>query len=186
MLKVRRQPSLTDEIPYLRKMARLTTGNAADADDLVQETLLKAMTKIDSFQGGASLRTWLTSIMINTHRSDRRRAAVRAEYLAHQSPADLERAQSVPARQEDRLEVLQTLDALSTLPDEQRLAIAAVAGGHMSYSDAAKAMNVKLGTFMSRISRGRSALRRRMEGQDNIDEKEISGDRYNDENRKSA
>lgn len=144
-------------------MARLTTGgNAADADDLVQETLLKAMVNIDSFRGEAGLRTWLTKIMVNVHRSDKRRAAVRARYLEAQ-PKD---EPAMPARQVDALEVSDTLDALRELPEDQRMAIAAVAGGEMSYAQAADALGVKLGTFMSRISRGREALRRRVDGED--------------------
>lgn len=158
-----RGQSLTKELPYLRRMARLTTGgNAADADDLVQETILKAIARIDSYRGDAELRTWLTTIMINIHRSEKRRAAVRARYLERQPKGE----PAAPARQVEKMEVVDTLAALKTLPEEQRLAIAAVAGGDMSYTQAAQALGLKLGTFMSRISRGRAALRRIVDGPD--------------------
>lgn len=157
-----RGSSLTRELPYLRRMARLTTGgNAADADDLVQETLLKAMANIDSYRGEAGLRTWLTQIMINIYRSEKRRDAVRLRYLERQ-PKD---EPVISGQQTDVLEVKDTLEAMRALPEEQRMAIAAVAGGEMSYAEAAKAMGVKLGTFMSRISRGRAALRRMVDGE---------------------
>lgn len=163
MFNAWRQPNLTAEIPYLRKMARLTTrGDASDADDLVQETLLKAMTSLESFRGEASLRTWLTTIMVNIHRSERRRAAHRDRYLASQPREE----PAAPAQQEQRVEVAETLAALRDLPEDQRLAIAAVVGGEMSYAEASKALGVKLGTLMSRISRGRAALRRATEGID--------------------
>jgi len=156
-----RGPSLTEEIPYLRRMARLVTGgNAADADDLVQETLLKAMTRIDGYRGDASLRTWLTAIMMNLHKSEQRRAATRARY-AEAQPRD---EPAMPARQETKVEVVETLEALRGLPEDQRMALATVVGGEMSYAEGAEALGLKLGTFMSRVSRGRAALRRRVEG----------------------
>ena len=158
----------------------MTGGNAADADDLVQETLLKAMSKIDSFRGDATARTWLTTIMVNTHRSERRRASVKARYMVEPA-ADAEPIEPVaPARQESQIEVAETLAALRTLPEEQRLAIAAVAGGNMSYAEAAEALGVKLGTFMSRISRGRSALRRKVDGPDGTETKDESDAKFRD------
>ncbi|MEM0943642.1 MAG: sigma-70 family RNA polymerase sigma factor [Pseudomonadota bacterium] len=171
MWKAGRGQSLTNELPYLRRMARLVTGgNAADADDLVQETVLKAISRIDSFRGDAELRTWLTSIMMNVHRSDKRRASVRARYLEAQPKEE----PMMPARQVDKLEVSETLDALKRLPEDQRMAIAAVAGGDLSYAQAAEVLGVKLGTFMSRISRGRAALRRLTEGSE---DRPIEGDK---------
>lgn len=152
---------LEDEIPRLRRFARvLTRGDAAAADDLVQETLLRALGGLDSFREEAGLGTWMTTIMLNIHRSEHRRRVLRDAHLAEEAAAP---EPSEPARQVQRIEVAETLEALDSLPDEQRIAIALVSIGDMSYADAARSLGVKLGTLMSRISRGRAAMRARLE-----------------------
>ena len=156
--------ALEAEIPRLRRFARvLTRGDGARADDLVQETLLRALGAIDGFRAESGLGTWLTTIMLNVHRSEQRRqsrARAHADREARAAPAE----PAEPARQEQRLEVRETLAALEALPEEQRLAISLVSVGEMSYADAARVLGVKLGTLMSRISRGRAAMRARLEG----------------------
>lgn len=154
---------LEAEIPQLRRFSRvLVRGDQAAADDLVQETLLRALRSLTSFRADASLSTWLTAIMLNVHRSQKRVAKRKPE----EPEADTELPEpSEPARQEQRIEVMQTMDALDALPEEQRLAIALVSIHEMSYRDAAESLGVKLGTLMSRISRGRAAMRAQLEGQ---------------------
>ncbi len=155
-----RSAELAAEIPRLRRFARLLTrGDAAAADDLVQETLLRGLRSIDSFREDAALGTWMTTIMLNLHRSEHRRRA-----RGETDPETAAPEPSEPARQEQRLEVQETLAALRALPEEQRLAIALVSVQDMSYAEAAKTLGVKLGTLMSRISRGRAAMRARLEG----------------------
>ncbi|MEO0681131.1 MAG: sigma-70 family RNA polymerase sigma factor, partial [Pseudomonadota bacterium] len=149
--------------PSTERVARLLTrGNAAEADDLVQEALLRALRSVDGFDGRASLGTWLTSILVNLHRSEKRRAAVRRRWLERQ-PRD---EPAEPARQEQRLEVAQTLEALDGLSEDQRAAIAMISVGGASYAEAAEALGVPLGTLMSRIARGRAMMRRRLDGPD--------------------
>jgi RNA polymerase sigma-70 factor (ECF subfamily) len=135
--------------------------NAADADDLVQETLLRALASAETFREGADMRVWLFRIMHNTHISSGRRAQTRAAYVRTQIDMD---APAEPARQHDRLEVKAVLAALDALPEPQREAIALMAIEDLRYVDAARILGVPLGTFMSRISRGREALRRLVEG----------------------
>jgi RNA polymerase sigma-70 factor (ECF subfamily) len=156
--------ALEAEIPRLRRFARLLArGDGARADDLVQETLLKALGALDGFREEAGLGTWLTTIMLNVHRSEhRRQTRARAHAEREAQAGAIEPAE--PARQEQRLEVEQTLAALDALPEEQRLAISLVSVGEMSYADAAQVLGVKLGTLMSRISRGRAAMRARLDG----------------------
>lgn len=161
MSQRRIQEDLAAHIPWLRRYARLLVGrDAHEADDLVQETLLRAIRSIDRFREGAELRAWLTAIMVNAFRSDRRRAATRRAWLAAQPGGE----PATRARQVDRLEVQAVARALAALPPEQREAVALVALGDVRYADAAKALNLKLGTFMSRIARGRAALRRLLDG----------------------
>lgn len=138
----------------------MLTGNHAEADDLVQETLLRALRSLDGFGERSSLGTWLSSILINIHRSERRRAARRRVLLDEQPPP----SESVGAAQEHRVELAETLAALDDLPEEQREAIALVALGGVTYAEAAEVLGVKLGTLMSRISRGRGAIRARIDG----------------------
>lgn len=162
MAKKKISEDLAEQLPYLRRYARaLSSGNSAEADDLVQETLLKAIRSIERFREGAELRAWLTTIMVNTFRSERRRARTRQNYLDAQ---DGEEPQSAP-RQQDWLEVQTVLRALDTLPPELREAITLVALEDVKYTDAAQRLGLKLGTFMSRVSRGRAALRRLLEGE---------------------
>ncbi len=155
-----RSAELAAEIPRLRRFARLLTrGDTAQADDLVQETLLRALRSIESFREEAGLGTWMTTIMLNIHRSEHRRQARRSAEPEEAAPEPSE-----PARQEQRIEVRDTLAALGALPEEQRLAIALVSVQDMSYAEAARTLGIKLGTLMSRISRGRAAMRARLEG----------------------
>lgn len=153
--------ALEAEIPRLRRLARmLTRGDRSEADDLVQEALLRALCGLDRFRGGSALSTWLTAILLNIHRSALRKKTRAAAHVA--AVGDAEPAE--PARQEQRMEVAETLEALDALPEEQRLAIGLVAVGEMTYAEAADALGVKMGTLMSRISRGRAAMRARIEG----------------------
>ncbi|MEM6679345.1 MAG: sigma-70 family RNA polymerase sigma factor [Pseudomonadota bacterium] len=156
----RRRHAVEDEIPKLRRFARMLARNDAEADDLVQEALLRAISRFDTFRGQSSLGTWLCQILVNLHRSRRRQDARRRELLEERG-ADEDR---VAPRQEHALELEQTLDALGALPEEQREAITLVAIDGVAYAEAAQILGVKLGTLMSRISRGRAAIRAAMEG----------------------
>ncbi|MEL6265766.1 MAG: sigma-70 family RNA polymerase sigma factor [Pseudomonadota bacterium] len=156
----RRRHAVEAEIPKLRRFARMLARNDPEADDLVQETLLRAIAKFDSFDGRAALGTWLCQILVNLHRSRHRQDARRRELLEERG-ADEDR---VAARQEHAVELRQTLDALDRLPGDQREAIVLVAVDGVSYAEAAAILGVKLGTLMSRISRGRATIRAEMEG----------------------
>lgn len=142
----------------LRRYALVLTRDAVAADDLVQETLVKAIDKADTFQPGTDLRPWLFRILHNTHVSDLRRARTRAEAAAD-LPEPLARE-----CQHTELELKQVLGALDLLPEAQRMPIVLVALREMSYAEAARSLDVPLGTFMSRLGRGRDALRRIVQG----------------------
>lgn len=144
---------LTDYVTSLRRYALVLTRNRDQAEDLVQETLVKAIAASDSWQPGSDLRVWLFRILHNTHISELRRAKVRADArLMLPEPEE----ESDPTR---RIELQQVLDALEQLPEAQRLPIVLVALKEMSYADAARTLDVPLGTFYSRLGRGREALR---------------------------
>ncbi|MDM7459634.1 MAG: sigma-70 family RNA polymerase sigma factor [Paracoccus sp. (in: a-proteobacteria)] len=149
--------SLTSElqthIGSLRRYALVLTRDPVAADDLVQETLVKAIDKVDTFQPGSDLRPWLFRILHNTFVSDLRRAKTRME-----AAQDLDDPIARDC-QHTRLELKQVLGALDQLPETQRLPIILIALREMSYAEAARILDVPLGTFMSRLGRGREALR---------------------------
>lgn len=142
----------------LRRYALVLTRDATLADDLVQETLLKAIDKADTWQPGTNLRPWLFRIMHNTHISELRRLKTRSD-AAPDLPEPV-----VPDHQHTQLELKQVLQALDQLPEAQRNPIILIALREMSYAEAARTLDVPLGTFMSRLGRGREALRKIVSG----------------------
>lgn len=161
MSRRRTSEEMTAHLRSLKRYALVLARNPSDADDLVQDTLLRALSAADSFREGADMRVWLFRIMHNAHVSAGRRAQTRAAYVRAQSELETPTA---PAHQHDRLEVKAVLEALDTLPEPQREAVALMAMEDIRYADAAKILGIPLGTFMSRISRGREALRRLVDG----------------------
>lgn len=152
---------LTAEIAALRRYALVLTGNRADAEDLVQECLTRAIAAAASWPGGPNLRRWLFRILHNTHVSDLRRRRVRAE---HDSAA-MGEGVSAPDQQA-RLEAQAVLAALAGLPEPQRQALTLVALDGMRYEEAAAILGIPTGTLMSRLARGREALRRALAGEE--------------------
>lgn len=140
-------------IASLRRYAMVLTRDRDQAEDLVQETLVKAIAKADTWQPSTDMRPWLFRIMHNTHVSALRRFQVRRA-AAPDLPEPI-----APERQQTHMELVQVLDALDRLPEAQRVPIVLVALEEMSYAEAARILDVPLGTFMSRLGRGRQALR---------------------------
>lgn len=150
---------ILSEIPRLRRYARALLSDRAAADDLVQDTLERAWTRITQWQSGSNLRAWLFSIMHNLRVDQIRRPDLSARAIEED---DFE----VPTRstQNDRLEVRDLELALSKLPEEQREILLLVALEEMSYGEIAATLEIPIGTVMSRLSRGRERLRVVMNG----------------------
>jgi RNA polymerase sigma-70 factor (ECF subfamily) len=149
-------PLVEQEIPRLRRYARALTRSADLADDLVQDTVLRAISKAHLWQTGTNIRAWLFTIMHNQHVNAVRRAA-----HEHRT-VDIDEMPSSPAATTDptastRLRELER--ALNRLPDEQREVILLVGLEGMSYERAAEILDVPIGTVRSRLSRGRTVLR---------------------------
>jgi RNA polymerase sigma factor (sigma-70 family) len=142
----------------LRRYARALTRCPHEADDLVQECLAHAFAGADSIQADAPLRPWLFRILRNLHLSGRRRALVRE---ASRSALELEEARE-PA-QVGHVELQRVLAVLDRLPEAQREAISLIAIEEMSYAEAAAVLGIPVGTLMSRLARGREALRRMLD-----------------------
>jgi RNA polymerase sigma-70 factor, ECF subfamily len=140
----------------LRRYARSLTRDESQAEDLVQDTLVRAYERRSSFRPGGNLRGWLLSILHNTFIDGRRRHAAdirRARYIAEH--AEL----TAPADQEGRVRLQQIRQAFLSLPEEQRSALHLVAIEGLSYQEAATTLDIPVGTLMSRLGRARAALR---------------------------
>lgn len=144
------------QIGPLRRYARSLARNEADAEDLVQDALLRAYEKRGTFQTGQNLKVWLMSILHNLFVSQWRRGKVEASRLAHvQALAE----PAAPPAQDHAVRLTQIREAFLGLSDEQRAALHLVAIDGLSYQEAADSLGVPLGTLMSRLGRARAALR---------------------------
>ncbi|OHC64037.1 MAG: RNA polymerase subunit sigma-24 [Rhodocyclales bacterium RIFCSPLOWO2_02_FULL_63_24] len=142
------------EIPRLRRYARALTGRVDAADDLVQETLQRALEKWRLWQRERDLRPWLFSIMHNLHVDGRRRDN-RIDFCAEDElPVPVQRAS-----QQDALELRDLDRALALLPADQREVLLLVGLEELSYAEVARALKIPQGTVMSRLSRARIRLK---------------------------
>jgi len=152
---------LLAHLPRLRRYARALTGDRLAADDLVQDTVERALSRSMLFRRESRLDAWLLTIMHNIFVSQMRQAA------AQPSLASLEDISHYPASaatQEDRLALRDIERALARLPLEQREVIRLVGLEEFSYEEAAKILGIPVGTLMSRLSRARERLRSLLSG----------------------
>jgi RNA polymerase sigma factor (sigma-70 family) len=140
----------------LRRYARSLTRDETQADDLVQDTLVRAYERRGSIRSGGNLRGWLLSILHNAFVDDRRRHVAEARRL-EQAAALAETA--APPAQESQVRLQQVQSAFLRLPDEQRAALHLVAIEGLPYQEAADALGIPVGTLMSRLGRARATLR---------------------------
>ncbi|MBS1240012.1 MAG: sigR [Proteobacteria bacterium] len=137
-----------------RRTAPALCGRADMADDLVQETLLKAWAARDRFEQGTSMRAWTFVILRNAYLTDMRRSRFRGDY----DEAVAERILTAPADQEEPVHLADLHRALLTLPNERREALLLVGAGGFSYEEAAQICGCAVGTIKSRVGRARAAL----------------------------
>lgn len=141
-------------IPALRRYARALTGNADQADDLVQDCLERAIRKQSLFRRETNLKAWLFTILVNLFRNERKRkAAVRFDALSESA----EPSEAPP--QPGRIALAEAARAIQRLPGDQREALLLVVVEGASYSEAAAILDIPEGTLMSRLGRARTALR---------------------------
>ena len=151
---------LEEQIPRLRRYARALTRDMSRADDLVQDTLVRALAKQHLWQDGTNLRAWLFTLMHNQHVNDVRRASREGGNVDVAEMAAVLVANTDPTASRQLRELER---CLARLPLEQREAILLVGLEGMRYDEAAAVAGVPIGTVRSRLSRGREALRRMME-----------------------
>lgn len=147
-------------IPQLRAFGRSLSGNRDLADDLVQETLMKAWAARSRFQAGTNMRAWTFIILRNLFLSQMRRSRFTGEW--DELVAD--RLLAAPAGQDRQIELGDVERALQHLPQSQREALILVGAGGFAYEEAAEVCGVAVGTIKSRVARGRVALEALMIG----------------------
>lgn len=156
-----RDHPIVAQIPHLRRYARALLADRTMAEDLVQDCLERAWSRLHLWRDGSNLRTWLFTIMHNLHANAARSAARRPQTVPLDEPVI---AAPVRAAQEDGLEVASIETALQMLSDDQRQVILLVGLEGMSYHEAAASLDVPVGTVMSRLHRGRERLRQLLVG----------------------
>ncbi|WP_137390673.1 sigma-70 family RNA polymerase sigma factor [Rhodoligotrophos defluvii] len=145
---------LIGQIPNLRAFAYSLCGNGDEADDLVQETLMRSWANIESFEEGTNLRAWLFTILRNAFYSERRRRRNEVDNGEGEAEA---RLVDIP-RQDSHMDFQDFREALADLPEEQREALILVGASGFSYEEAAEICGCRVGTVKSRVSRARRRL----------------------------
>jgi len=156
---VRARPDLIEHLPRLRRYAKALTGDVNRADDLVQDTLERALAKLDLWQPGSDLRAWLFTLMhnlfVNQIRIKRPQETVMEDALD----------EPVSGGQMEALAARDIHAALARLPEEQREVLLLVGLEQFGYAEAAQVLGVPTGTVMSRLSRARERMRQMLAGE---------------------
>ena len=146
-------------LPRLRRFGRAITRNPADADDLVQISIERALARYEQWRPEAPFHSWMFGIMRNAWIDEARARGRQGRFLAPE-----EAGLDVPDNaREAQLRLLSVQRAMASLPEEQRLAVALVLVEGLSYKEAAAALDVPIGTLTSRLARGREALQKQLE-----------------------
>lgn len=145
-------------LPRLRRFAYSLTGSMDEAEEVLQSACEKALSRLDQFEAGTRLDSWMFQI-IRTVRIDRIRYSVRRPTT---SAPDIDMTAEFDARTHEQVEARMELeiirDEINKLPEEQRTVLALVTVDGMSYQEAADALDIPIGTIMSRLARARRKL----------------------------
>lgn len=148
---------LLQTIPDLRGFARFLTRDTTAADDLVQDTIVRALASQEQFQQGTALKAWLFTIQRNAFYEQTRRCS-REQEIMLDIELDMQPSTAAPPRQNARDAVQDLGELLWKLPDLLREALILVGAQELSYEDAARICDVPVGTMRARVSRARSQL----------------------------
>jgi RNA polymerase sigma-70 factor (ECF subfamily) len=154
---MRDRRDLIEHLPRLRRYARALTGDRSRADDLVQDTLERALGKLDPWQPGSDLRAWLFTLMHNLFVSQIRGRRLTETTLDDALDEQVNGGEALAARD--------IHDALARLPPEQREVLLLVGLEQFGYAEAALVLGVPTGTVMSRLSRARERMRQMLADQ---------------------
>lgn len=150
------QAELVAEMPNLKSFAHKLCRSRADAEDLLQATILRALEKRIQFQEGTNLFSWTSKIMFNLFATAYRR---RTKYETQYDAEELLKNQAVAPTQDTEIEMKQLGVALQKLSDDHRTVLLMVCVQGMAYEDVSSALNIPVGTVRSRLSRAREQLK---------------------------
>ncbi|QHQ35037.1 RNA polymerase sigma factor [Algicella marina] len=145
---------LVEHLPAMRAFARSLARDASAADDLVQDTIVKAWSNLDKFKPGTNLKAWLFTILRNTFYSNIRKKKWEVEDVDDEMAGQM----SVKPEHDGRLAMEEFKHAFVRLPDDQREALILVGASGFSYEEAALMCDCAIGTIKSRVNRGRKRL----------------------------
>jgi len=155
---------LVTEMDRLRKFAMRLTKNDANADDLLQNTVLRAMEKKHLFKEGSNVFSWTSKIMYNLFVSEYRR---KVKFESQYDPEPAINSMTANIDHEDQVMLKEVGEAMNQLSDEHREILIMVSVQGMKYDETAEKLNIPVGTVRSRLSRARSILMDLMESNDN-------------------
>lgn len=149
------QANLVQEMSHLRKFALRLTQNQAEAEDLLQSTLLRAIEKRHLFENGTDVFKWTSKIMFNLFVSEYRR---RTKFETRYDPETFIERESVEASNETKVELAEVQEAMQHLSEDHRDVLVMVCVKGMQYQEVAETLSIPLGTVRSRLSRAREQL----------------------------
>ncbi len=150
-------------IPQLRRYARSMLWNQAEADDLVQDCLLRVIDRWHQRRADGNARTWVFTILHNLTINYLRQKSRRGPHVNLEDVTDV--TFGYPASQDSSLSYRDLQKSLATLPEEQRSVLLLVTIEELSYADVAKVLDIPIGTVMSRLARARERLMKMMDGE---------------------
>jgi RNA polymerase sigma-70 factor (ECF subfamily) len=155
------QPDLLAAIPRMRRYARVLTGDASRADDLVQEALARAWEKRRLWAAGTDLRAWLFTVMHNVFVNQRAMARHERNHVSLDVEGEGNEAWQIPVRpmQYTRVELMELMQHVGRLPVDQREVLLLAVVEELRYEEIAAVLAIPVGTVMSRLSRAREKLR---------------------------
>lgn len=156
--------TLFAELEGLNRFALKLCKNRSDADDLVQTTIVRALSHKDSFEEGTKAFSWLSRIMYNSFATTYKR---KVRYESQYDPEPEIAAMKFESCQEDKVMVREVQDAMQKLCAQHREILMLICAYEMSYEEAAQRLNIPVGTVRSRLSRARESLLQIMSGNDN-------------------
>ncbi|HPF47005.1 MAG TPA: sigma-70 family RNA polymerase sigma factor [Emcibacteraceae bacterium] len=152
--------ALINEMDRLKRFAYHLTNNSADAEDLVQSAILRAIEKKHLFEKGTNLFSWTSKIMYNMFVSNYRR---KVKFESQYDPESYIERESVEASQEIKMEVKEIDKAMKSLSDEHREILIMVCIQGMQYAQVSEALDIPIGTVRSRLSRARENLQNELD-----------------------
>lgn len=154
-----KRQAVVAEVPRLRRYAIALMRDRTEADDLVHDVVLRALDKLHLWREGTNMRTWLFTIMHNLHANEMRRRSRMLDVV----PMDAAPARAEAAGQESAVELSELSVAMGSLSPLHRQVLLLIGLEGMTYGEGAGVLDVPVGTVMSRLSRAREELRRKID-----------------------